>query len=491
MSNSGRKISLGTAVLIGTAALVGTAVLCYFGTGLTPIAALTWLAPLPVLLAAPRLSGWATAGIAFAGYFLGTANSWSFFAHSHDEPMTLGILVSACFSLTFTLYAWLFRRLLEKGRPLLAALAAPASWTGVLYVVSVTSPAGLMGNLASTQADVPLLLQSSSVTGMWGLEFLVLLVPATVAAICAPGVRTAARVRTGTVTAVVLALVLGAGALRLADENGPTQRVAAVAHNTGGWAPAVSTPAGRALVADYAARIAALPDGVRTAVLPEGAFGVGANDTAAVVDPLGQVARARGIDIVAGVFQQIGGTRYNFGLTIPANGAVPVAYLKQHDTASKPGHDLIFPPVNGFRTGIEVCGDVNFPNPSRDYGRAGARMLAVPASDEDDNGWLGSRTALLRGAENGQSIVWAARQGVPMIADGRGRVLADAHTGGPGEFTTVVADVPAGPGETPYSRFGDWFGWLCLVLTLGGLVAAFSRNAKFAVLVREGVTPES
>jgi apolipoprotein N-acyltransferase len=84
-----------------------------------------------------------------------------------------------------------------------------------------------------------------------------------------------------------------------------------------------------------------------------------------------------------------------------------------------------------------------------------------------------SRTALLRGVENGQAVAWGGRQTVLMVSDGWGRVLADAPTGGLGLFTTIVADVPIGPGATPYTHLGDWFAWLCLALALGGLIGAY------------------
>jgi apolipoprotein N-acyltransferase len=125
--------------------------------------------------------------------------------------------------------------------------------------------------------------------------------------------------------------------------------------------------------------------------------------------------------------------------------------------------------------GLEICADVTFPNPSRDYASAGAGLMAIPASTEGANGWQLSRTGLLRGVENGFAVAWSGRQGALMITDGVGRVLADAHTGGPSPFTKVIADVPTGPGATPYTHLGDWFAWLCLALTLGGLIASYPR----------------
>ena len=71
-----------------------------------------------------------------------------------------------------------------------------------------------------------------------------------------------------------------------------------------------------------------------------------------------------------------------------------------------------------------------------------------------------------------------------MGSDGFGRVVAQAHTGGPGPFTVVSADVAPGPGNTLYTRFGDWFGWACWGLAFLGLVGACIPAAR-----RGGGTP--
>ncbi|MBB5958131.1 apolipoprotein N-acyltransferase [Saccharothrix tamanrassetensis] len=447
-----------------------SAVLFFLGTGFAPVAVLTWVAPLPVLLLAPRVSGRVAAGVAFVAFVLGTANMWALQLRSHDTPMMpVGLLIDLGMSATFTLAVVVFRAQLVRGRVLSAALAASASWTALVYLVSVANPMGLMGTFANHQGNVPLVLQTASVTGMWGIEFLVLFVPSAVAASLAPEVSTAVRVRTAAVALVVLGVALGGGALRLSDV-GPTQRVAAIATNQKVWAPDLATRAGRDLVDAYADRIAALPDGVEVVVLPEQSFRSEEARPAALYEPMGQVAQRHGIDVVVGYAHFDGNAKYNYALTFPADGGDPTAYLKHHDRVSPPGDELVF---TGLRGGVQVCADVNHSAPARDYAAAGTGLLLIPASDETDNGWQHSRTALLRGVEHGQAVVWSARTGTVMISDGHGRVLADAPTGGPEPFTTVTADVRLAPGATAYTRFGDWFAWLCLLASVVGVVTLY------------------
>lgn len=461
----------GAAVL----ATVCSAALFYFGTGLTPIGVLTWFAPLPVLLVAPRVSGRLAAAVAFVSYLLSTANSWDFQLHSHDEPMfPIGIIINVGSSLVFMLGVLLYRGLLRRRRVLPASLAVPAVWVSALYLMRLANPTGLLGTLASDQGDLPLVLQTTSVTGMWGVEFLVLFAPSAAAALLAPGVATAARVRTGTVAALVLAVAFGAGAWRLSKDHGAagSRTVAAVSPNHFAWAPAVDTTDGRSRVAGYVRRIAALPETVTTVVLPEAAFGSSEARPADLVAPMRAAAKAHRINIVVGFQHHTDAARKNLALVFPASGAEPLSYLKHHDIVSPRGKRLVHFGPDGARVGVEICADVNFADPSRGYGTSDTGLLAIPASDNDANGRQHDRGALMRGVENGIPVVWSAQQGTLMISDDRGRVLAEAHTGGPGRFTTVTATVTPGSGGTFYARFGDWFAWLCLAMTFAGILAA-------------------
>jgi apolipoprotein N-acyltransferase len=455
-------------------ALGASAVLFYFGTGMAPIAVLAWLAPLPVLLLARRVSAKVAIGVASIAYFLGSASGWNYFLHSIDVPLPMALLINIGGAALFGLIVGLFRALLNRGRALLAMVAAPAAWTGTLYLVSLVTPTGVMGTLVTTQGDVPLVLQIAAVTGAWGVEFLVLFLPCAVACIS---------LRTGIVAATVFAIVLGYGVFRLSAEDGTSQRVALVVRNQSPWGADVSTPAGQDIVKSYVDQIAALPAGVKMVVLPEGGFAADDTSLPALVRPMEQVARARGTDIVVGLILTRNKSRFNTALGIQASGGDPIEYHKQNVGVSpdQPGHELVFMP--GTSVAFQVCMDINFPNPSRDYAAAGATLMAIPASDEDVNGWQHARTALLRGVENGFAVAWSGQRGTLMLADSWGRVTAETRTGGSPSFATVIADVPMGSGATLYTRLGDWFAWLCLALILAGLVALRARPTRADVLL--------
>lgn len=449
-------------LLAGLGAALCSGLLSFFGTGFTPVPALTWLAPLPVLLLAPRVSARLAAAAAFLAGVLGSSNNWAHSLHSTDVPLPMALGISAGSAATLTAAVLLFRALVVRGMPLLATVSAPAVWTGVLYLVGVTNPTGVMGTPANSMGDVPVVLQIASVTGFWGIEFVLLLVPAGIAAMVG---STVSRWRIGVALGVVLVGVLGFGVVRLAGETGPSHQVALIAPNEGHWAVDVATADGERLVKAYADRIATLPEGVRLVVLPEGEFGVDDASLPSLVAPLTRAARDRGADVVVGYVRRSGGAKLNTALAIPADGGAPNAYVRGTGEL-----------VHAAGAGVQICGEVNLANPSRDYAAAGARTMAIPAADEKANGWQHARVASLRGVENGFGVAWSGRTGVLMVSDGMGRIVAEARTGGPDTFTTVVAGLPAGPGATAYTRLGDWFAWLCLVIAVAAVVVAVRRQ---------------
>ncbi|MGW3963186.1 acyltransferase [Amycolatopsis sp. NPDC005003] len=462
------------------AATAASAVLFFFGTGLAPVPELAWAAPLPILLLAPRIPGVAALACAFVAYAAGSSGSWSYFWHSLAIPRPAAVAILGGSALLFALATGLFRVLVRRGHGLLAALSAPALWTVVLYGVSLLNPTGVMDTLMTTQADRPAVLRLAAITGGWGVEFLVLFVPAAVAAALAPRVHGLSRLA-GLVT--VAAALGGLVFWTTPPLTGPSTRVALVAPGQSRWAADVATPDGQALVRSYVDQIGRLPDGVRAVVLPEAAFAVDRTSRPRLVDALTEVARSRNLDVVTGVIDTTPDGRFNAALAIPPSGP-PVEYHKWHNGDSPnitSGTQL----AHFAGIGLMVCMDVNFADPSSDYGRAGTGLVLIPASDEDVDGWAHSRTALIRGVENGFSVAWSATRGTPMLSDARGHVLADAHTGGR-PFTVVVADVPIGPGKTPYARFGDWFAWLCGLVALTGLVVTARRPSLSPVTTNTG-----
>jgi apolipoprotein N-acyltransferase len=111
--------------------------------------------------------------------------------------------------------------------------------------------------------------------------------------------------------------------------------------------------------------------------------------------------------------------------------------------------------------GLQICKDMDFPALSREYARDGANLLLVPAWDFVRDGWLHARMAALRGVENGFALARAARNGLLMLSDDRGRIVAEMTTA-QGRFVSVSGKLSVARDKTLYTKTGDWFAWICI-----------------------------
>ncbi|GAB3433486.1 nitrilase-related carbon-nitrogen hydrolase [Flindersiella endophytica] len=454
------------------AVAVSALLLRYGGMGLHPVPGLLLLAPLPVLLLAPRVNATTAVVAAFLAWLLGGIDLWAYYTATLEQPVPVAVGLLAGSALVFAGLVAVTRALLRRGRYVSAALVLPAGWVALEYVVSLATPFGTWWSIAYTQADARALLQLSALTGHWGVTFVALGVPAAIAAVAAPGAAGRVRVRLGIAVLIVATLVMGYGAWASAGSTGEGERVrvAALAVTQPPEYLPVDTPAGRIVIAELVREIGRLADsGAQVVVLPEKSLRANEKTLPLLTGPLGMVARERGIHVVAGLVLARNGTSVNAAIDLPS-GAVYAKHLliPGLEDDLEPGDRRVLVP--GRRWALAVCFDLEKADLIRAYRRDGARLLLVPALDFERDAWLHSRMAVTRGVEYGLGVVRAAQLGSLTISDARGRVVAEQRATVT-STASIVADLPADPALTPYARFGDWFAWLCIALVLAGSLA--------------------
>lgn len=133
-----------------------------------------------------------------------------------------------------------------------------------------------------------------------------------------------------------------------------------------------------------------------------------------------------------------------------------------------PGGPLV---VSGTTASVLICYEDVLPHFVRDRVRAEHPGLLVNLTND---AWFGDTTAprihlalaRLRAIESGRALVRATNSGISAVIDPAGRVIAAVPSFGPHAFATHV---PLAALDTPFTRFGNWPGWLG-VLTCAGLV---------------------
>jgi len=136
------------------------------------------------------------------------------------------------------------------------------------------------------------------------------------------------------------------------------------------------------------------------------------------------------------------------------------------------GDRVVVSPVGGHRMGVFICYESVFPNFVRKFANGGAEVLFNISND----GWFGHSAARrqhlsivrMRAAENRRWILRSTNDGITAAIDSAGRLRETAPLSAE---TTLTTDFDYISDKTVYTRFGDWFAWLCASLALLCLVA--------------------
>jgi len=464
-------------IAIATVAVLASGVCLFFGTGLHSVWWLMWIAPIPVLVAAARLTrGW-TLATAFVAWAVGGLNMWKYLHVALEIPLILVIVFISGPALVFAVVVLVYRRFLRVSA-WRAALIFPTLWVTYEFVSSRLSPHSTWGNIGYSQMNFLAVLQIASVTGIWGISFCLMLFAATVSVLLSGGRVRGTRVWLAIVTCIWFAMVIAFGGWRLLSHD-PTQNTVLVGlvasdlrQNLITEKPDDTIRLMRSYV-EQAQTLAA--QGAKVVVIPE-KVAVLVDSELPEVDPMfREAAEKTGADIVIGVIHPTTGAKWNEARLYLPSGEIRTYdkhhMLPQFESDLTVGTSRTEWDENSGHWGMEICKDMDFPRLSREYGKDGTALLIVPAWDFVADGWLHGRMAILRGVESGFTIVRAPKQGIMTVTDDTGRVLAQRRTGAE-PFTTLVAAAPVHHDNTVYARFGDWFAWLNVATALWLIVSA-------------------
>jgi len=146
-----------------------------------------------------------------------------------------------------------------------------------------------------------------------------------------------------------------------------------------------------------------------------------------------------------------------------------------------PGRDLIVFRAGDRRLGAFICYESVFPHLVRRFAAAGADVFLNLSND----GYFGQSAARrqhllivrMRAAENRRWIVRATNDGITASIDPAGRIAEfwDPHIEQAGRMSySRIRET------TSYTRYGDWFAWLCLGGGVGfSPLTGFSRSRRF------------
>jgi apolipoprotein N-acyltransferase len=483
-----------------------------------PNVAIGWFAfvafiPLYLALARAR-SGWEAAGL---GWIAQTA-AWlvmvpwvvRVMSHYGGLPYITGVLIFCAMCLFLglygALYGWLFWRIrpaASYSRWLLVALAWP-----VVEYIRTYALTGFPWNLLSAAiVDYTPMIQIDRVAGPYLVGFMIL-IPATVVAwLITQRPRGIDRIIV-IASASILVFVWWATGLvaskLITRPNGlPATRAALLQPNISQEMRWNDTN----LIAIYQLMMSmtreAISGGAKIVIWPESTVPLSYNSTDFYRESIESVSKANDVDVILGsvaedeknpnrmwnaAFLVSGGRTIGhydkirlvpFGEYVPLRKMLFFAEKLVHAVGDFEIGTRDTPLAGRFRYGPAICYEVVYPQVTRTQVLHGANVLVTITNDAWYDGTSAPRQHLnqarLRAIEDDRYLLRAGTTGISAFVDPTGRVLHELPMGKSG---IIYAEFQPRESVTPYVRFGDWFAWLAVAVTLMAVIKGRMQNAE-------------
>ncbi|MGC8782823.1 MAG: apolipoprotein N-acyltransferase [Armatimonadota bacterium] len=462
---------------------------------------LGWIALVPLMLALRSLSHprqGCLIGLVWGACFYGILLWWmQQFVHRWTGSFWLGLAAWGALVLSQTLFAGAFGWSYALTNRLVRGSALPVAWAAGLWVaIEWLRGAGawgfLWGQLAVSQHNYLLPLQSAELLGVWGLSAWLVVVNASIAEAVA---QRKMRPLLGAVELSVLLLLFGWW--RLSMPPAPERLTALVVQpnvdTTRQWDEPMQQQVKSSMLRALGS---AVREKVNMVLFPESLV---PDATAYPFSELIRQATAQGIIVLIGTFEEEDGRSYNTVTAFSPGGSMDV-YRKQHlvpwgeyvplrrwtpwiehfgvvSADVSPGERLVL--LTPWRIGAPICFESTLPQIACEMVRQGARLLCVVTNDT----WFGRSPAAeqhlafcaLRAVETRRWVLRSATTGISAVFDAQGRCLQKAEL-----FTEAYlrADGVELRGErTLYVRIGNTAAvFVVLVLCVGWGVLSRRRG---------------
>ncbi|HLF73248.1 MAG TPA: nitrilase-related carbon-nitrogen hydrolase [Anaerolineales bacterium] len=388
-------------------------------------------------------------------------------------------------------------RLLAPRLPGFAStLVFPLAMTALEYINVATNPLGSTGASAYSQFDNLVLLQLVSLTGMWGISFLMSWLATVVnwaweREFAWPVIKRGTLIYLG-----VMLLVVAYGQVRLWFAQPPADTVRVAGFTLVEWrakqpemnqAFATDIEAFRQMMEEryqlyFDATVREARAGAKIILWPENSATVAKDDEPALLARAQDVAKQEGIYLALPmIVQPRDDSPYANKLVVfDPQGQMVLEHYKYGGVGfegNRINGDGVLHTAQtpfGVISGV-ICWDTDFPAAVLQSGRNGTDILLSPSLEFREYDPIHAHMAVMRAIENGVSVVRVADMGLSVVVDPYGRILAATDHFTAGE-RTIIAQVPTKGVWTLYPIIGDLFAWLSIVGFVGMTVWAVIRT---------------
>jgi apolipoprotein N-acyltransferase len=368
-------------------------------------------------------------------------------------------------------------------------LIFPIANTAMDFFSASGSPFGTFGAMAYSQRDFLPAMQIASVTGLWGVTFVMSWFASLVNHFWDKKPAPLSWTFAGSL-ALILSLSLGRTLLSAQPEQ--TAQIAGFSLPAGKLLEVMNqfSDGNEAVISDLHAdelnqiRLLA-EDGANIVVLQEGA-GMGSSEQVAkLIADASALAKEKNIYIVLPVFDFGKTPAENVVHIIDPNGEIMLTHVKYggNDFEGSLKGDGVLQTIDTpyGKLSAVICWDADFPTVIKQAGEQDVDLLFVPANDWREVKDIHAGMATFRAVENGMSIFRQTGEGVSVVTNAYGKVINHVDTfedNGSGFAGIQNVQTPIGSVNTLYPSVGDGVGNVMLLGLVGLLIGLWVTRKK-------------
>ena len=422
----------------------------------------------------------------------GSAFLFSFW-YTFSNPTSILFYIPAIIGFFIGLLFYVDRLLYDRINEFKATLILPILYTSFDFLSNLFNPLGTMGVLGYSQYEFLSFSQLASITGMWGLTFMITWF-GSVVFWCIENYNNRETITKGiTIYLSILIPILVYGGIRLAIPlDNKTVKVSGIhTHDKNEGEKILETlyrndtinfkKMNNKVIQDLTekSKIEA-KSGVKIVVWSENSFLALKEDEDSLMNALKKFSKQNQIYLVVTPYIINRGSKSeNKTLLLSPSGSIILTHYKYGGNfleGTVEGNKIIKTvktPYGNFNS--IICWDGDFPSIVKQAGLENTDILFIPASDWKEVNPLHATIAVFRGIENGCSIVRQTRNGLSFMTDPRGKIITKMD-----HFETnswiMSGQVPNKKMWTLYPIIGDLFGWLSILGFLFLLIKSLSKN---------------
>ena len=416
--------------------IVGSGLLYYYSEGYHSAWYLMWIAPVPILLYVVEHRFWPSVIVSFCALFFRSLN---FLIGEQTIGPHGGFLVECMINTAAWTGIFLLVRYFAK-RHRTALFMYPCAIAILEWLQSI-GPGGTFATIAYSQLPVLPVVQIASLTGFYGVSFILSLFSAAIAYCC---LIYKAKIKRLWIPFLSFAIVLASvsfGVVRLQryDTKSLPSISAGLASIQTDRERVLDPSQADDLANEYIPLIENLASqGAQVVLLPEEMSSFTQEAKLPLQNKWGEIANNSHVLLIVGFREYAGATVYNIAWVFDPHGQLLGEYRKMHlvpifEDRLDPGNQLFIFSMGDQKAAVAICRDLDYPNPARAYGEKGVGLLFVPAWDFEVDAYYHAQGAFMRGIENGYSIVRSSRFGLLTVTSPTGQMVAE----------TPAVDIPS------------------------------------------------